>query len=174
MTDDVRLRPVAHVIGGRPEMYEDHWYGTRAVIRLDDRFEPSALQGLPEFSHVEIVFRFDRIDERDVRVQPRPPRGNPDGPPVGVFAHRGPYRPNRLGVSVCRLIAVHGRDLHVADLDALDGTPVLDIKPYLVEFAPLDPVRQPGWATRLMKEYYVTSRSAAGADCAGAPGRRAL
>ncbi|MFG6191351.1 SAM-dependent methyltransferase [Nonomuraea sp. JJY05] len=148
------FRPVAHVLGGRNEMYEDGWYDTQAVIRLDDRFEPSALQGLREFSHLEIVFRFDRIDEADVRGRPRPPRNNPDGPLVGVFAHRGPYRPNRLGVSVCRLLALDGRDLHVADLDALDGTPVLDIKPYLVEFAPTDPVRQPAWATRLMRRYY--------------------
>ncbi|MEV4012137.1 SAM-dependent methyltransferase [Nonomuraea angiospora] len=154
MMDGVILTPVARVLGGRSEMYEDNWYGTEAVIRLEDHLEASALQGLQEFSHLEVVFQFDRIDEADVRIQPRPPRKNPDGPLVGVFAHRGPYRPNRLGVSVCRLLAVDGRDVHVADLDALDGTPVLDIKPYLVEFAPTDPVRQPAWASRLMREYY--------------------
>ncbi|GII81882.1 tRNA (N6-threonylcarbamoyladenosine(37)-N6)-methyltransferase TrmO [Sphaerisporangium rufum] len=154
MTDHVLLHPVARVIGGRPEMYEDDWYDTTAVIRLDERFEPDALQGLAEFSHLEVVFWFDRIDEADVQTRPRAPRKNPDGPLVGVFAHRGPYRPNRLGVSVCRLVAVDGRDLRVAGLDALDGTPVLDIKPYLVEFAPAEPVRQPAWATRLMRGYY--------------------
>ncbi|MGW6496082.1 SAM-dependent methyltransferase [Nonomuraea angiospora] len=152
--DGVILTPVARVLGGRAEMYEDNWYDTKAVIRLDGHLDGSALQGLQEFSHLEIVFQFDRIDEAEVQLQPRPPRKNPDGPLVGVFAHRGPYRPNRLGVSVCRLLAVDGRDLHVADLDALDGTPVLDIKPYLVEFAPTDPVRQPAWASRLMREYY--------------------
>lgn len=152
--DGVILSPVARVLGGRSEMFEDNWYNTKAVIRLDDRLEASALQGLQEFSHQEIVFQFDRIDEADAQGRPRPPRKNPDGPLVGVFAHRGPYRPNRLGVSVCRLMAVDGRDLYVADLDALDGTPVLDIKPYLVEFAPADPVRQPAWASRLMREYY--------------------
>lgn len=150
----IALSSVARVVGGRPEMYEDNWYDVKSVIRLDDRFEPSALQGLQEFSHLEIVFQFDRIDDDDVPSEPRPPRKNPDGPLVGVFAHRGPYRPNRIGVSVCRLLAVDGRDLHVADLDALDGTPVLDIKPYLVEFKPSDPVRQPAWTTRLMRDYY--------------------
>ncbi|MFI6734940.1 hypothetical protein ACIBI9_18590 [Nonomuraea sp. NPDC050451] len=69
------LRSVAHVLGGRSEMYEDGWYDTQAVIRLDDRFEPSALQGLEEFSHLEIVFRFDRIDEAD--AQSRPPNSRP-------------------------------------------------------------------------------------------------
>ena len=150
----ITLSPVARVIGGRPEMYEDNWYDVKAVIQVDDRFEPSNLQGLDEFSHLEVVFQFDRLDENNVQRQPRPPRGNPDGPLLGVFAHRGPFRPNRLGVSVCRLLAVDGHDLHVADLDALDGTPVLDIKPYLIEFAPTDPVRQPAWTTRLMREYY--------------------
>ncbi|MFI7442945.1 SAM-dependent methyltransferase [Nonomuraea indica] len=152
--DGVILSPVARVLGGRSEMFEDNWYNTKAVIRLDDHLDASALQGLQEFSHLEIVFQFDRIDEADAQGRPRPPRKNPGGPLVGVFAHRGPYRPNRLGVSVCRLMAVDGRDLYVADLDALDGTPVLDIKPYLVEFAPADPVRQPAWASRLMREYY--------------------
>jgi tRNA (Thr-GGU) A37 N-methylase len=57
-------------------------------------------------------------------------------------------------VSRCRLLSLDGLDLHVADLDALDGTPVLDIKPYLVEFAPRDPVTQAPWATELMARYY--------------------
>jgi tRNA-Thr(GGU) m(6)t(6)A37 methyltransferase TsaA len=152
--NEIVLRPVARVVGGRPEMYEDHWYDVRAVIRLAERFEPSALQGLADFSHLEVVFQFDRLDEADAQREPRPPRKSPDGPLLGVFAHRGPFRPNRLGVSVCRLLAVDGRDLRVAGLDALDGTPVLDIKPYHVEFGPTDPVRQPAWATTLMAEYY--------------------
>ncbi|GIH78801.1 TrmO family methyltransferase domain-containing protein [Planobispora longispora] len=110
--------------------------------------------GLEHFSHLEVVFLFDRIDPATVRGEPRPPRGDPDAEPVGVFAHRGPYRPNRLGVSRCRLLAVDGLDLHIADLDALSGSPILDVKPYLAEFAPRHPVTQPDWATELMKRYY--------------------
>ncbi|MEV4799417.1 SAM-dependent methyltransferase [Nonomuraea sp. NPDC049421] len=151
----VTLRPVGRVVGGRSEWVEDDWHDVRAVIRLDDSaFTPSAVLGLEDFSHLEIVFLFDRIDPAEVRTDPRPPRGNPTAAPVGIFAHRGPYRPNRLGVSRCRLLAVDGLDLHVADLDALSGTPVLDIKPYLTEFAPRHPVTQPAWATTLMSSYY--------------------
>ncbi|MBG0564443.1 SAM-dependent methyltransferase [Actinoplanes aureus] len=154
-TDSVTLRPVGQVIGGRHEIFEDDWHDVRAVIRLDaTSYDESALLGLEHFSHLEVVFQFDRIDPSAVPREPRPPRGDPDGAPVGVFAHRGPYRPNRLGVSRCRLLTVSGLDLHVADLDALSGTPVLDIKPYLAEFAPRHPVIQPGWATRLMRRYY--------------------
>lgn len=75
---------------------------------------------------------------------------------MGVFAGHGPFRPNRLGVSRCRLLGMNGLDLSVADLDALDGTPVLDIKPYMREFEPVDPVSQPGWSRELMQGYYST------------------
>jgi tRNA (Thr-GGU) A37 N-methylase len=71
-----------------------------------------------------------------------------------VFAQRGKNRPNRLGVSRCSLLSVAGLDLHVAGLDAIAGTPVLDIKPYMVQFGPRGKVRQPGWATELMERYY--------------------
>lgn len=154
-TDTVTLRPVGRVVGGRSEMVEDDWHDVRAVIRLDgETFTASAVLGLEGFSHLEVVFLFDRIDLAKVRTDPRPPRGNPSAAPVGIFAHRGPYRPNRLGVSRCRLLAVNGLNLHVADLDALSGTPILDIKPYLIEFAPRHPVTQPAWATELMSAYY--------------------
>ena len=158
----VVLRPVGHVVGGRDEWVEDNWRGVRSVIRLDDeQFASSAVLGLDGFSHLEVVFHFDRIDPAEVRSEPRPPRGNPAWSPVGVFAHRGPYRPNLLGVSCCRLLGVDGLDLHVADLDALSGTPVLDVKPYLAEFAPRDPVTQPQWATDLMGDYYTASQDRA-------------
>ncbi|MFE3454080.1 SAM-dependent methyltransferase [Nonomuraea sp. NPDC059194] len=154
-SESVTLRPIGHVAGGRSEMYEDDWHDVRAVLRLDGQaFTASAVLGLENFSHLEVVFLFDRIDPSTVSGQPRPPRGNPSAAPVGVFAHRGPYRPNRLGVSRCRLLSVDGLDLHVADLDALSGSPILDVKPYLVEFAPRHPVIQPAWASELMSRYY--------------------
>jgi tRNA (Thr-GGU) A37 N-methylase len=154
-SDTVTLRPVGQVVGGRSEMVEDDWHDVRAEIRLDgESFTTSAVLGLERFSHLEVVFLFDRINPDAVRSEPRPPRGNPTGAPVEIFAHRGPYRPNRLGVSRCRLLAVDGLNLHVADLDALSGSPILDIKPYLVEFAPRHPVTQPAWATELMSHYY--------------------
>ncbi len=71
-----------------------------------------------------------------------------------VFAQRNKRRPNRIGVSVCRLIAIEGRDLLVEGLDAIDGTPVLDIKPVMEEFAPREPVRQPAWSHELMSGYW--------------------
>lgn len=149
------VHPVGTVIDGRDEWVEDDWRGVTATIRLDEtQFDSGALQGLEDFSHLEVVFLFDRVDPAKVRSGPRPARGNPAWPPVGVFAGHGPFRPNRIGVSRCRLRAVDGLDLQVMDLDALDGTPVLDIKPYMREFDPVDPVTQPAWSRELMRDYY--------------------
>ncbi len=73
----------------------------------------------------------------------RHPRGNRDWPLVGIFAQRGKNRPNRLGVSRCRVVTVEGLDVHVEGLDAVDGTPVPDLKPYMEEFGPRGEVHQP-------------------------------
>lgn len=78
----------------------------------------------------------------------RPGRG------FGIFAQRAKGRPNRLGVSVCELLAVEGLTVTAQGLDAIDGTPVLDLKPYLQEFAPRSPVRQPAWSHELMAGYW--------------------
>ena len=148
-------RPVATVLGSRDEVVDDAWAGVRAVIRLDaGQFGEEALYGLEAFSHLEVVFHFDRVPTEKIETGARRPRGNPDWPLVGIFAQRGKNRPNRLGVSRCRLHHVEGHDLHVSGLDAVAGTPVLDIKPYLAEFGPRGEVHQPVWATELMRDYW--------------------
>ena len=79
---------------------------------------------------------------------------HPNWPEVGIFAQRGKNRPNRIGVSRCRLLGVDGLDVRVAGLDAIAGTPVLDVKPYMAEFGPVGETAQPEWATELMRDYY--------------------
>jgi tRNA (adenine37-N6)-methyltransferase len=154
-SEAVTSRPVAHVIGGREEVFDDAWDGVEAVIRLDAaQFGEEALYGLQDFSHLEVVYHFDRVPLEKVETGARRPRGNPAWPPVGIFAQRGKNRPNRLGVSRCRLHRVQGLDLSVSGLDAVAGTPILDIKPYMVEFGPRGDVRQPGWSTEIMRDYY--------------------
>ncbi|WP_245252462.1 SAM-dependent methyltransferase [Streptomyces sp. KCTC 0041BP] len=151
----VESEAVAVVVGGRAEVADDDWGRETAVIRLDERrFGPEALFGLADFSHVEIVYHFDRVPAEKVETGARHPRGNPDWPLVGIFAQRGKNRPNRLGVSRCRVLKVDGLDVHVDGLDAVEGTPVLDIKPYMTEFGPRGELRQPEWATTLMRDCY--------------------
>ena len=151
----VVLAPIGVVRGGRAEAEDDQWGGVEASIDLDaGRFDASVVAGLEEFSHVEVVYLFHLVDESKVNVGARRPRGNPEWPEVGIFAQRAKARPNRLGVSTCRLLGVDGRRLRVAGLDAIDGTPVLDVKPWMDEFAPREPTRQPQWSRELMRDYY--------------------
>ncbi|WP_407840351.1 SAM-dependent methyltransferase [Streptomyces sp. DSM 116496] len=158
--DPVEVVPVGVVVGGRSEVVDDDWGRETAVIRLDrERFGPEALYGLEDFSHVEVVFHFDRVPQDKIETGARRPRGNPDWPLVGIFAQRGKNRPNRLGLSRCRVVkldvlAADGPELHVEGLDAVAGTPVLDLKPYMTEFGPRGEHRQPEWATELMRDYY--------------------
>lgn len=155
MTDAYTLVPVAVVRGGRAEVRDDDWDAERATIVLDGgRFDADALAGLDDFSHLEVVSLFDRVDPGGVETGARHPRGNAAWPRVGIFAQRAKDRPNRLGVSRCVLERVDGLTLHVAGLDAVDGTPVLDIKPYMSEFGPRGDVRQPAWSRELMAGYW--------------------
>ena len=78
---------------------------------------------------------------------------------MGIFAQRGKNRPNRLGTTTCRLLQVDGTKLNVAGLDAIDGTPVLDIKPVMKEFLPRGALAQPEWATELMASYWNRSKA---------------
>ena len=125
-----------------------------ARIELVAAFGPEALDGLDEFSHAEILFLFDRVPESAVERGTRHPRGNPAWPRVGIFAQRGKDRPNRLGATIVEVAGRDGRVLIVRGLDAIDGTPVLDIKPVMAEFLPRTRVRQPAWSRELMRDYW--------------------
>jgi len=151
----MEVTPVGVVLGGREEPDDDDWGDVRAMIRIDGaQFDAEAVAGLDAFSHLEVVYVFDRVDPARTESGARHPRGRQDWPRVGIFAQRGKDRPNHLGVSRCRLLGVEGLDLHVQGLDAIDGTPVLDVKPWMAEFAPIGETHQPSWATELMVRYY--------------------
>jgi len=155
MTGSITMRPIGRVIGARTEVVDDGWGPETAVIELDPaEVEAGATEGLAEFSHVEVVFCFDRVEASTVCRGTRHPRGRADWPSVGILAQRAKDRPNRIGVTVCRLVGIRPYSIEVAGLDAVDGTPVLDVKPYLVEFAAKGEVRQPGWSTELMEGYW--------------------
>jgi tRNA-Thr(GGU) m(6)t(6)A37 methyltransferase TsaA len=155
MTDDVwEVRPVAKVTSSRTDLVDDDWDNVESSIVMLAPFGPHSLAGLGEFSHVEVVYLFDRVDPDDVCVDARRPRGNPAWPEVGIFAQRAKFRPNRIGISTCELLSVEGTALRVRGLDAIDGTPVLDVKPYMAEFGPRREVRQRAWSTELMAGYF--------------------
>lgn len=154
----IQMEPIAFVSAARREVVDDYWGGTESTITLTDPFGPEALVGLDQYSHVEVIFLLDRVDETQVDRGLRLPRGNPAWPVVGIFAQRTKYRPNRIACTICPIVRVEGRTLVVRELDALDGSPVLDLKPVLAEFLPRGEVRQPVWSKELMSHYWSQNR----------------
>lgn len=151
----VTLQPVGIVRNEVQEPVDDVWGRLRSTIELDaGRFSEDSLAGLDSFSHVEVVFLFHRVGEGEIVRGARHPRGETRWPRAGIFAQRGKNRPNRIGTTVCRLLAVRGLAIEIEGLDAIDGTPVLDIKPYIREFGPRGEVKQPEWASELMSGYW--------------------
>jgi tRNA (Thr-GGU) A37 N-methylase len=140
------MRPIGSVDSPRTEAIDDDWGDVESTIRLDaSRFTSDVLAGLDDFS---------RVDESQINLGSRHPRNRSDWPLVGIFAQRAKARPNRLGVTTCELVRVSGLSVVVRGLDAIDGTPVLDIKPHVREFQARTPVRQPDWITELMSNYW--------------------
>ena len=152
--NQITLEPIGTVRNQRAEPIDDGWDAIESRIELDGRFGADALAGLDAFSHVEVLFAFHLVTDDKISTGARHPRGREDWPKVGIFAQRGKDRPNRLGLCVCPLVGVKGTTITVRGLDAIDGTPVLDIKPYMKGFAPRGDIREPDWAAEIMKEYW--------------------
>lgn len=146
--------PVAYVECSRKEPIDDGWSSEASTIVLADGFHESALLGIEDFSHIEITFFFHQVDPACLEHGARHPRDNSEWPRIGIFAQRAKNRPNRIGHTTCRLVQREGRRLHVVDLDCIDGTPVLDIKPFVQSFHALGAYRQPSWIGQLMLEYW--------------------
>jgi tRNA-Thr(GGU) m(6)t(6)A37 methyltransferase TsaA len=150
----ITLEPIGFVRSGRGDLCDDNGGAVTARIELIESFPAESLDGMETFSHAEVVYYFDRVSDAEVERGARHPRGNTVWPKVGIFAQRGKGRPNRLGVTIVEIIRREGRVLTVAGLDAIDGTPVLDLKPVMTEFLPRTPVRQPEWSHELMRNYW--------------------
>ena len=151
----MKIKPIGTVVSTRKEAIDDHWDSVEAYVQLDSaQFGGETLSGLEDFSHVEIVFYMDQVDLRKIETSARHPRNNVDWPKVGIFAQRGKNRPNQIGTTICRIVKIDGLRLWLEGLDAIDGSPVLDIKPWVIEFGPRSAVRQPLWISELMKSYW--------------------
>jgi tRNA-Thr(GGU) m(6)t(6)A37 methyltransferase TsaA len=151
------MKPVGTVRSTRDEVADDNWDSERAYIELDAlEFTAESMAGITDFSHVEVLFFMDKVAPEKIERTARHPRNNTAWPKVGIFAQRGKNRPNQIGTTVCRVLRVEGSKLHLEGLDAVDGTPVLDIKPWVGEFAPRGQVFQPPWISELMRGYWST------------------
>jgi tRNA-Thr(GGU) m(6)t(6)A37 methyltransferase TsaA len=150
----ITLEPIGFVSSPRDDTSDDYWGDVEARIELCPGFSQEAFDGIEAFSHVEVTFFFDRVLENRIERGARHPRGNTAWPLVGIFAQRGKNRPNRLGVSIARLVSRQGRQIVLQGLDAINGSPVIDIKPVMREFLPTGEIRQPAWSHEIMSRYW--------------------
>ena len=130
------VRPIGHV----------QKKGERIVIILDKKYQEGLL-GLEHWSHVQVIWWFDKNDTPEKRaILQVHPRGDQKNPLTGVFATRSPFRPNLIALSLCKIVSVKENVIEIEKIDAFEGTPVLDIKPYAPGQDSATEVRVPDWA----------------------------
>ena|SRR5690349_19186245 len=149
----ILLEPVAIVKNRRTAATDDFWGDVISEIVLLDHVPTEAFENIEQFSHLEVIFYFDKVDKNKIVYSGRP-RGNPDYPVMGIFSQRKKDRPNQLGLCTVELIDHVGRNIKVRHLDAIDGTPVLDIKPVFKEFELKTEIKQAPWVDDLMMYYW--------------------
>jgi len=110
-----------------------------------------ALEGVEEFSHLFVLFWLHRMSDEDKRIMKVHPRGRSDMPLLGIFATRTPHRPNPIGLTRVKILKIEGNVITVQGLDAYDGTPVLDIKPF-DSWDTTEDFKVPKWWMKLAKE----------------------
>ena len=148
------VQPIAFVHNERKEIKDDEWGEVRSYITLTEMYTEERIQGIEDFSHIEVVFYFHKVTDEQIQYVARHPRNNHDYPKVGIFAQRGKNRPNRIGATIVKVMKREGKSIIVEGLDAIDGTPILDIKPIMKEFMPREEIVQPKWATDIMRQYW--------------------
>ena len=149
----VNIEPIGTVKSPVTEAVDEGWGGVVSEIHLQESLA-AGLQGIEQFSHIIVIFFMHQSTFDLAADLVRRPRERPDMPLVGTFAQRAKHRPNPIGITTVQLIRVEGNILEVKGLDAIDGTPVLDIKPYVPAFDCGANAVVPGWVEKLMKGYF--------------------
>ncbi|MEM6723722.1 MAG: TrmO family methyltransferase [Bacteroidota bacterium] len=151
---NIELTPIAYVKNQRTQIEDDNWSMITSEIVLVDDIISESLIGIEEFSHLQIIFYMDQVKDEKAIAQFRHPRNNTQLPKLGTYAQRNKNRPNKLGLTTVELVEVKPRSLIVDKLDAIDGTPILDIKPVMTAFQPQGEIREPDWVVEIMKNYW--------------------
>jgi tRNA-Thr(GGU) m(6)t(6)A37 methyltransferase TsaA len=147
------LKPIGYVKSPITQPSDQAWGQVIAEIHVDVALA-AGLGGLDRFSHVVVIFLMHQAAFDAARDLVRRPQGRADMPKLGIFAQRAKHRPNPIGVTTVELVKVEDNVLTVRGLDAIDGTPVLDIKPYFPVFDRVDEANVPEWVNRLMGDYF--------------------
>jgi tRNA (adenine37-N6)-methyltransferase len=147
------VRAIGTVRSRASEKVDEDWGSVESAIVVEPQLR-AGLRGLEQFSHVLVVAFLHGASFDPARHLVRRPRGQADMPELGIFAQRAKDRPNPLGITVVPLLEVTAEGLRVRGLDAIDGTPILDLKPYFPQFDSAPGARVPEWVERLMRGYF--------------------
>lgn len=150
--EDIVMTPVGTVKNNVTDRKDASWGTDVSSVVLDEQYA-GGLAGLESFSHAIILFYLDQARYIREKHLQRRPRNRDDMPLVGIFSQRGKDRPNRIGITAVEIVSVTDRTLVIKGLDAVDGTPVLDIKPYYPVYDRKD-ASVPEWVDRLMEHYF--------------------
>lgn len=149
----IQIEEVGIVKSPVDQAVDDSWGDIESEIHLKENFV-SGLKGIESFSHLLVIFYMHRSEfEPNVHLQRRP-RDIESMPLLGIFAQRAKHRPNPIGITAVENLGVEGSVLKVKGLDAINGTPVLDIKPYVPDFDQVKNAVTPGWINQVMKGYF--------------------
>lgn len=135
------------------EPVDEGWGQVVSEVVLDETLA-DGLEGIEAFSHVLVLYWMHRAAEAEPVRMRRRPQGREDMPEVGIFAQRARHRPNPVGVTAVELLRREKNRLVVRGLDAINGTPVVDVKPYVPKFDSIDSPRVPAWMNQLMERYF--------------------
>jgi len=144
---EINLTPIGFVKNAITEPKREDWQTIPSKIIVNQDLK-EALSGIDEFSHIIVVYWMHRTSSSERSVMKVHPKRNPNLPLVGVFATRSPARPNPIGIATVKLLGCRDNILKVIGLDAIDGTPVLDIKPHIPGSDSPAATKTPGWLTK--------------------------
>ena len=152
---DILIKPIAYVSNRIKKRKNDNWKNIVSIIKLNKEIPISSITGLDKFSHLEVIFYFNNIRNTEISFVKRHPRNNSIFPKVGIFSQRASKRPNLIGTTIVNLLQIECRNITVKGLDAINGTPVIDLKPVMEEFLPSRrEIHQPLWTKELRKKYW--------------------
>jgi len=149
----MNMQPIGIVKSPVIEGVDAGWGDVVSEIHLNREFA-AGLTGLETFSYILVVFAMREATWSPESDLVRRPQGRADMPLLGIFAQRAKHRPNPIGVTSVRLLAVQGNKLRIQGLDAIDETPVLDIKPYFPQYDRVPEPVIPPWVEELMTGYF--------------------
>ena len=153
MDGSLEITPIGYVSSPVTERTDTGWGAVVARVCLAPEFA-GALDGLGEFSHAIVVTWLHEARFDAARHLRRRPQGRDDMPMLGILAQRAKDRPNPIGVTAVAIVEVGEQYIDVKGLDAIDGTPVLDVKPYYPHYDRVENPTVPEWVQRLMRDYF--------------------